>query len=109
MEKPKEPKNEWQDIYGETEVAFGPGGKVKITKRKSGEVTERVEKIPESAYDKLNDFEKGRVAAEMKKFEEKTPEMFRKGWSLEEINEEREKIKKEMSERILKLQEENRK
>lgn len=108
-EKPKN-ENEWQNVWGETEVEFGPRGKTKITERKSGEVNEPqpVEKTSgQIAYDKLNEFEKKRVDAEMKKFEEKTPEMFQKGWLIEEINEESEKIKEEMSKKILELRKEN--
>ncbi len=94
MEKPK---NEWEDIYGETEITFGPGNEVKITERKSGEVTKRAEEQPpETAFEKLNDVEKKRVLAEIKKFEENAHGYFPK-----EIEKERIKIMKELSEKML--------
>jgi hypothetical protein len=111
MENAKEPEKQ-EDIYGETLVEFGPRGKVKITERKSSEVNEpqEIEKTPgQIAYGKLNEFERRRVNDEMKKFEEKTPELFQKGWSIEEINEIRERLKKEWSEKMLALREENKK
>jgi hypothetical protein len=100
MEKPK---NEWEDIWGETEVELGPGGKMKITERKSGEVTERTEKPVESAYDKLNDFERKRVNAELAKFEEESRKIMSGPQLTEAFAEKREELAKQM----LELREEN--
>jgi hypothetical protein len=100
MEKPK---NEWEDIWGETEVEFGPDGKVKITERKSGEVTERTEKPVESAYDKLNDFEKRRVNAELEKFEEEA----RKFMSASEFTQAFGEKREELAKKMLELREKN--
>ncbi len=94
MEKPK---NEWEDIYGETEITFGPGNEVKITERKSGEVTKRTEEqLSERAFEKLNDAEKKRVLAEVENFEKNA-----RGYFPKEIEEEKSRIMKEMSEKIL--------
>ena len=99
----EEPKNEWEDIYGETEIIFGPGNKVKITERKSGDVTERVEETPKQhAFDKLNDLEKKRVLAEVENFEKNARGYFPGG-----IEKERTKIMKELSEKILAERKEN--
>jgi len=102
MEKPKN-GNGWEDIWGETEVEFGPGGKVKITERKTGEVTERIEKTVESAYDKLNDFEKRRVNAELEKFEEEA----RKFMSASEFTQAFSEKREELAKKMLELKEKN--
>ncbi len=94
MEKPK---NEWEN-YGETEITFGPGNEVKITERRSGALVEpgRIEKEPERDFDKLNDAEKNRVLAEVENFEKNA-----RGYSPQEIEEERTKIMKELPAKIL--------
>ncbi len=103
MEKPK---NEWEDIpgYGETEITFGPGNKVKIVERKSGALIEpgRIKKSPERAFDKLNDVEKKRVLAEVENFEKNA-----RGYSPQEIEDERTRIMKELPEKILSERKEN--
>lgn len=43
----KSQEESWQDLYGETEIEFGPGGKVKITERKSGETEEKTLEKPD--------------------------------------------------------------
>ncbi len=104
MEKPKEQKNEWENIYGETEVEFGPDGKVKITERKSGETTEPqpVEKTPgQIAFEKLNEFGKRRVQMELKKFEESKEAQT---YSPREFNEEIEQRREKLSKQMLELQ-----
>jgi hypothetical protein len=103
MANEKEPKNKWEDIYGETEVEFGPEGRVKITERKSGEVTERIEKAEESAYDKLNEFEKRRVNAELGKFEEES----RKYMSAAQLTQAYDQKREELSKKTLELRKEN--
>ncbi len=89
-------KNEWEN-YGETEITFGPGNEVKITERKSGDVTERIEeRSPEDAFQKLTDVEKKRVLAEGENFEKNA-----RGYSPQEIEEEKTRIIKELTAKIL--------
>jgi len=101
-ERPKE--NAWEDIYGETEIEFGPDNEVKITERKSGEVTERKEEPPKSAYWQLNEFERRRVNAELKKFEDSKEA---KILSIDDFNEVMEKKREELAKKIISLKEEN--
>ena len=110
-EKPKEAKeNIWEDIYGETEIEFGPNNKVKITERKSGEVTERKEEPPEGAYYQLNEFEQKRVDAELKKFLDKFQESREaQSYSPADFNEILEKKREELAKKMLSLREENKK
>ncbi|MDO9027541.1 MAG: hypothetical protein Q7U68_01585 [Candidatus Roizmanbacteria bacterium] len=104
---PKKEKKEepWLDIYGETLIET-EGGKVKITERKSGEVTERkIEKAEESdPYYLLNEFEQKRVNEELKKFEE-SKEI--RSCSPVELTEEFAKKRESLAKKFIELRKEN--
>ena len=104
--KKEEDKEEpWLDIYGETLIET-EGGKVKITERKSGEVTEReIEKV-EDPYYQLNDFERKRVNEELKKFEG-SKEV--RAYSPAELTEEMAKVREKLAKKMIELRQENKK
>jgi hypothetical protein len=67
-EKPRE--EPWQDIYGETEIEFGPGGRVRITERKSGEVEEKKLEKPDDPFYSLSEDQQKEVSEKLKEYEE---------------------------------------
>ena len=69
------PQKKWEKIYQDT----------------TGEI-----------YDILNKLGKERVDLEIQKFEREAQKLYTKGWSNEEIQNERERIKKEISEEMMK-------
>jgi len=100
-----EKKDLWEDIYGETLIEFKPD-KVKITERKTGEVTEQKKEEVEDPYYHLNEFERRRVNEELKKFEvSKEAQIL----SPSEHNEIFSRLREKLSKRILELREKNKK
>lgn len=95
---PEAEKKPWADIWGENEVDVSKDGEIKITDRKTGDVTLNPDKEPSSFFGQLDRADQDAVIVEIEKFKNSEEVI---GFSASELIEEIDRKREELSKEIL--------